>query len=266
MTYIQQYCEVTRENTVLRGVAYIAQPAEGTHPTVILNHGFGGNHMEQGLFVRLARTLADANFNVFTIDRTGQGDSDGSFYNITVARDLEDINCIIDYVISRKEVDTNQLHLVGLSMGAVLTTLVAAQRPTEIKTITCLSTAAAFVDEINGGTLQGKDVNIIETQGYLDFYGTRLGSDIVEETKTQEIYNAARGYEGPVRMLHGTADFIPVSYAEKYREVYGDNLQLTIREGADHGWSTVPHRDFLNTEILAFLQAQTLKEVTNNEN
>lgn len=258
MNYEQQYCEVKRGDITLRGMAYIAQ-GEQPRAAVVLNHGFGGSHTEQGCFVRLARTLATAGFHVFALDRTGQGDSDGEFFDVTVARDLADVNAIIDYVLSREDVEKTNLHLVGLSMGAVLTTLVAAQRNKDIKSITCMSTAAAFVDEIKSGKLQGKDVSVIKTQGYLDFYGTRLGGAIVEETQTQEIYEAARGYDGPVRMLHGTADFIPVAYAEKYREIYGDNLELTIRDGADHGWMAVPHRDFINEEILKFVSSQAEK-------
>lgn len=262
MNYEQQYCEVKRDGITMRGMAYIANGA-GPRPAVILNHGFGGSHTEQGCFVRLARTLANAGFHVFALDRTGQGDSDGEFFDVTVARDLADVNAIIDYVLAREEVDETNLHLVGLSMGAVLTTLVAAQRPNDVKSITCMSTAAAFVDEIKGGKLQGKDLSVIKEQGYLDFYGTRLGPAIVEETQNQEIYEAAQGYDGPVRMLHGTADFIPVSYAQKYREVYGSNLDLTIREGADHGWTSVPHRDFINEEIVKFVSAQAEKPARN---
>jgi hypothetical protein len=53
--------------------------------------------------------------------------------------------------------------------------------------------------------------------------------------------------------LHGAQDFIPVEYAERYRDVYTNALQLTIVDGADHTWSTVRVREFLLEETVRFV-------------
>lgn len=69
-------------------------------------------------------------------------------------------------------------------------------------------------------------------------------------------YEAARGFAGPVRILHGASDpIVPTVYTERYREVYRGSCQLTVRVGADHGFATVPDRAFLIEEVVAFILA-----------
>lgn len=116
-----------------------------------------------------------------------------------------------------------------------------------------MSTACSFADEIRGGKLQGMPLFVIDEQGYLDFYGHRLGPAIVEASKDIDLFEAARGFQGPVRLLHGEKDFIPVEYVRRYLDVYGDQADLTVSPTADHGWTNVSDRDLVESEIVNFI-------------
>ena len=58
-------------------------------------------------------------------------------------------------------------------------------------------------------------------------------------------------------MIHGAQDFIPVEYAERYRDVYGPALFLTVVDPADHLWATVGARETLLDETAAFIGGAT---------
>jgi len=251
----QKPFEAEFDGVVLRGTLYLPAGRRGLLPAAILVHGFGSNRMESGIFVRLGRALADRGIIAVAFDRTGHGESDGSFTDLSFDRDVADVLHVHDAVGALDTVDPGNLHLVGMSMGAVVATVAAAARPDRCRSLTLISTAASFADEIRGGTLQGHPVDVLTADGYFDFLGARLGTDFLQAAPGIDVYGRARGFAGPVRMLHGTADFIPVAYAERYRQVYGDKLDITIVPEADHGWTSVRLRDLIVSETVTFIGA-----------
>lgn len=233
------------EDLTVRGSLYLPAHGTGPYPVAVLFHGFGGNRTEMArLFVDTARRLTAAGVAVLAWDRVGHGESDGEFFDTEVTRDVRHTHAVVAALAEHPEVDTSDLHLVGLSLGAVIAAAAAASSPVPVRSVTLWSTAAVFVDEIASGSIQGMPLDSIETQGYLDFLGQRVGPAIVRDALAFDPYAAASGYRGPVLLLHGTEDFVPVRYAERYLEVLQD-AEIDVVEGADHGWLTVPHREHL---------------------
>lgn len=71
------------------------------HP-VLLVHGFGSNRRGVGRsFISLARKLYENEFEVFTFDRIGHGESDGLFENVSVNDEINQLNAMVDYVLSK---------------------------------------------------------------------------------------------------------------------------------------------------------------------
>ena len=245
----------TAEGLSLRGTQYVpARPG----PTAVLLHGFGAVRTEySAVFAALARRLVAAGIGVIAYDRAGHGESDGDFFETSVSRDVRHAHEVLAAVAALDGVDADDLHLVGMSLGAVIASVVAAESALPIRSLTMWSTAAVFADEIRGGTLQGKSLAGLESVGYFDFLGMRLGPAMLEDAMSFDVYGRASGYTGPVRLLHGADDFVPVSYAERYLRVYGDRGELIVVDGADHGWAQLPQRDTVLDRTVEFVVANS---------
>jgi pimeloyl-ACP methyl ester carboxylesterase len=83
---------------------------------------------------------------------------------------------------------------------------------------------------------------------------------LVEDITNLDVYGRSRAYAGPVRIIHGDRDDIaPIAYARRYLDHYHGNAALDVVQGADHAWSTVPHRTRLHRSTLEYLRS-TLTE------
>lgn len=252
---------VHMDGTTLRGSVFRADAAyPGPRPVAVFFHGFGGTRVEASrMFIAQARQLTAAGITVVTYDRAGHGESDGDFFDTTVTGDIRTAHRVLEAVRALPGVDGDDLHLLGMSLGAVIASVVAAgQQPTRpVRSLTMWSTAAVFVDEIRSGRIQGMPLHTLDTLGWFDFHGMRMGPAMRADAVAFDPYGRAAGYEGPALLLHGTDDFVPHTYAERYAtpEVFGDRAEVVVVEGADHGWEQLPQRDELHDRTTAFVTA-----------
>lgn len=251
--------QTTVDGLTLRGTHYM--PAGVVpHPTAVLFHGFGGSRVETtGVFVALARALVKAGIGVLAYDRAGHGESDGDFFDTTASGDIRQGRQVLEVVSTLDGVDAANLHLVGMSLGSVVASVVAAESRLPVRSLTMWSTAAVFVDEIRSGQLQGRPLDSLDYAGFFDFLGMRMGPAMRSDAQTFDVYGRAAGYRGPALLMHGTKDFVPVSYAQRYlhEDVFDTRGELVVVQDADHGWAQLPQRDLLIKRTTDFIHSHT---------
>ena len=93
--------------------------------TVILSHGYGDN---QDQMVLWADFLNRAGLSVFTYDMRERGESGGTAVTLG-AREQTDLVSVVDYLVTRSDVDTSKIGALGVSLGGSVTILAAAQDP-----------------------------------------------------------------------------------------------------------------------------------------
>lgn len=93
--------------------------------TIILSHGYGDDQDQMLLWADFLHT---AGFSVFTYDMRSRGESGGDAVTLG-AREQFDLISVVDYLVTRPDVDPQKIGALGVSLGGSVTILAAAQDP-----------------------------------------------------------------------------------------------------------------------------------------
>ena len=187
---------------------------------VICSHGFGGNMTNLEDY---ARRFAENGIAAYTFDFIGGGygsRSDGKMTEMSVLTEAADLNVIVDGFHDRFE----RIFLLGESQGGFVSTYVAASRPDDIAGLIALYPAYVLQDDAK------------ERNGSTSVMGMQIGQIYNEDALSFDIYDMMPSYEGPVLLMHGTADsIVPISYSEHAAETFPLS-EMIMFDGADHGF------------------------------
>ncbi len=134
--------ENTKDKIVLAGT--LTLPKEnGNFPAVILISGSGPQNRDEELlghkpFLVLADHLTKNGIAVLRFDDRGTAESTGDFKTATSLDFARDVEFAIKYLQTRKEINKNQIGLIGHSEGGIIAPMVAAESK-DIKFIVLLA-------------------------------------------------------------------------------------------------------------------------------
>ncbi|MBA2875373.1 alpha/beta hydrolase [Thermaerobacillus caldiproteolyticus] len=219
----------------LRGMEHIPGTACSQKvPAAILFHGFTGTKLEpHRLFLKISRKLEQHGIASFRFDFLGSGESDGDFEQMTVSKEIAEAHAIVDLVKNDPRIDTSNIYLLGLSMGGLVASVVAGERPADVKKLILLAPAGNMYELIMQ-MIQQEDIDV--TTPYYDHGGNLVGREFLEDLKTINVFERAKPYHGPVLLIHGTGDdVVPYHVSNVYRQrCYGDQATVHFIEGANH--------------------------------
>ncbi len=251
-----RYHDFPHNGLTLRSTVHVPDSPERTRwPVVVFIHGFTSNRFELPSFVRMSRLLEENGIASVRVDLSGHGESDGDFFDVTIGGEIDEARSVVRAVRDFDFADPDRIGLVGMSLGGVVAGIVAAEEP-GIRALCLWSPAAVAPFEIGRGYLRGRSLAAeIEEKGYFDADGHRMSPALVADIAGLDVYGRSAGYAGPVRIIHGDRDTVaPVEYALRYLDHYNGNAELEVVPGADHAWSTVPHRTRLHSSTVEFLR------------
>jgi alpha-beta hydrolase superfamily lysophospholipase len=112
----------------VRCAGWLTLPAgPGTHPAVVLVHGFGATH--DMMLPQYENHFAAAGIATFGFDYRNTGESDGQpRQHISLRRQRADVEAALDFVKSQPAVDATRVGLWGTSLGGMNVLRVAASR------------------------------------------------------------------------------------------------------------------------------------------
>ena len=127
-------------------------PAAKKYPAVILITGSGlqdrdETTLEHKPFAVIADYLTNQGIAVLRVDDRGKGKTTGDFKNATTADFAKDVEAGIEYLKTRKEVDVNNIGMIGHSEGGVIAPMVASRRK-DIKFIVLLAGPAVPITDL----------------------------------------------------------------------------------------------------------------------
>ena len=216
-----------------------------TTRTIVLLHGYGGNQDEM---LPVADALHEAGYSVFTYDQRGSGDSTGE---VTFgAREQDDLISAVDYLVSRSDVDGEQLGALGFSMGGATTLLTAAREP-RLKAVVADS---AWSDvrhwlrpSVGDSFLHPRDRF---TALSLKLAELRTGIDL-DDLRPAEVID--RISPRPILLVHGGGDtVIPAAEAKRNFAAAREPKKLVLVPGAGHGETIAPGEPSTQSDVLEF--------------
>ena len=222
-----------RDELTIRGHVWGKQ--DGRQKAVILSHGFLAN--ERTCFT-YAKLLAEMGFLAVTYDFCGGGiicRSDGRKQDMTVLTEKADLIAAIEHV--REQYDVSDVFLLGCSQGGFVSALTAAELGAEnISGLILFYPAICIPDDARAGKMMFYKFDPNNIPDLLGRFPMKLGGDYARCVISMDPYEEMKGYEGPVFLIHGTADpIVNITYSQKLKNIYPRCTYVEV-EGAGHGF------------------------------
>lgn len=238
------------------GMLHLPQ-TPGPHPAVLMLHGFTGQRFEpHRLFVLFSRLLAENGIASLRFDFRGSGESEGTFDQMTLSRELDDVQAAFEYLKNRPEVDRSRLGLLGLSMGGLAAALSA--HTLDIKALCLWAPAhpALWVSQMPSLEIPAireafkqaaaakqlpPDVQVLD-ENTLDWSGNPVSLEFIRDMGMHQPEAALAKFNKPALVAHGTADpSVPQSVGQSYASVLPQGRFHSI-EGGLHTFERLPHQ------------------------
>ncbi|MEM9840406.1 MAG: alpha/beta hydrolase [Pseudomonadota bacterium] len=172
-------------------------------------------------------------------DYGGHGESDGAFEDGTISTCRDDAAAAIEALAPGPKI------LIGSSMGAWITLLLATAKPEDIAGLILIAPAPDFTETLVPGRFTEEQKATLARDGIV-----RTGdSGHPAETYTQALFDSGREnllMTGPIklpcpaRILHGMADdVVPTHHVLKLADlIEAPSLTVTLAKGGDHRLSS----------------------------
>ncbi|WP_295238766.1 alpha/beta fold hydrolase [Veillonella sp.] len=241
-----------------------------SYPMVILMHGFSASK-DYKLLELIVHELEANGIASVRFDFNGHGESDGRFQDMTVPNEIEDVKQVYTYVKQLPAV--TKISLVGHSQGGVVASMLAGELSKEegktaIQSLVLLAPASNIKDGALGSGIFGIQFNVDTMPEYIELpSGLRVGRNYFKTAYNLPIYETAKQYTGPVKIIHGSQDeMVPTRYSKEFAHMY-DNVELEILDGYDHEFTqNMPAvANFVTKFIINSDVAKGQGVVTNNQ-
>lgn len=232
----------------------LTRPEEITEhvPLVILLHGLSS---DSRWCVDVAWYLAAAGIASVRFDFAGSGLSTGRQEDMTISSEVQNTVDILRYVKSLDFVDTDNIFLLGKSMGGVNAVLANQRFSGEVKALCLWYPGFAIKETVRHGFLLGTFFDPFDLPETVNAVFYNYGRGFLEEAAQLDYASACRATDIPVLIVHGDRDFIaPIVFSFQMEDVFPD-CRLKLIPGGYHGFWGVQEMEALG-ETLRFLQEQ----------
>jgi len=235
-------------------VGILHLPEQEKPPLVIICHGFDGTKTDKK-FVELGRALQKEGIATFRFDFEGCGDSEGRFEEMTIGKEVSDLNSALETVLRVRNLDSKKIALVGHSLGTVVASLFVKKFKTPVKTLVFWNQAFNQRELFKIWHTE-EEIESWKKTDSLIRGSKKMGKEYLEENKdTDWSFLISEILEIPILLIHGEEDEdVPLDFSERLAERY-KHITLEILPGTDHDLT-----DFHPRKKLIELTTSWLKE------
>ena len=250
---MQKAVTLSLGSQTLRGMAHVPERGEKVPcPVVILYHGFTGNKLgDRRFFWKISNALESIGIASVRYDFLGSGESDGNFEDMTTSQEIQEAHAILDAVRADSRFDATKVTLLGLSLGGVVASIVAAERSEAVRRLVLLAPAANMRDiMLRMAAAGGASLD----QATFDLGGNLVGKAFADEVLGMDVYARAAAYTKSVLLIHGSGDeTVSIDVSRDLLRQYGDCARLHVIEGATHTFAMDTWEKEVITQVLDFV-------------
>jgi pimeloyl-ACP methyl ester carboxylesterase len=229
--------DVTFENGDITLAGTLTLPdIQGPHPAVVLITGSGPQDRDESLApvasIKPFRLIADAltpeGIAVLRYDDRGVGESTGDYSTATTDDLATDAAAAVDYLLTRDDIDPDQIGVLGHSEGGTITAMLGAT-----------NSEIAFIISMAGTAVNGRDILIVQNQRLMEAEGAtqeQIDSQIAFVEELFEVIEAEDNEALETLIYERALEQAEMLTAEE-REALGD-LETYARMSAEQGTQT----------------------------
>ena len=211
---------------------------EGQGPNLMWLGGFRSDML--GTKACFLDEWAARNGRSFTrFDYSGHGESDGVFEEGSIGEWAADAIAIWDALARGPQI------LIGSSMGAWITSLLAKARPANIAGVILIAPAPDFTEELMWPAFTDAERKALMTDGRLERPSEYdepevITRKLIEDGRNQLVLTEPVPITCTVKILQGMRDeAVPYAHALKFAErLQSDDVELIVTKNGDHRLST----------------------------
>lgn len=177
--------------------------------------------------VRLSRALPEAGLPLLRFDFAGRGESQGSLYELSISREVEDLATVLDWLGTQ---GVERVGLYGSSLGGAVV-LLAAARDERVKAI---ATVAALAHPRLMGERNPEYEKAWVENGVLETHDGPIGRGFYDDALQHEVVSAVAILRCPLLVVHGTADTVVPCSDSHDIAASAREARLELIEGGDH--------------------------------
>ncbi len=233
---VTEELHASRDGIDIYGVLLRPEGRKGRMPTIIFSHGLRGHYDD---CLPYAEICARNGFACYCFDFIGgalANRSGGSYEDMSILTEIEDLEAVVEMILSKPFTDKERLFLSGGSQGGLVTAMYAARYPAVPRGLVLLfpafntpSLAENLLEVMYGGDLSAVPEKV-------SVAGFSVYKKYVEDAVGWDPYKTIGNYGGNVMIIHGSEDLlVPLSYSRRAADVYTSGT-LVVMDGQGHGF------------------------------
>lgn len=274
MKYLYQ--ELKKDDgIILRGVVNLPDDFDQAkkYKSIIFFHGLSGDRNGTKWFrITNAKYLCDRGYVVIRFDFSGSGESDGSFYDMTLTRELDEARLIVEFVKNLDYIDQKEISWYGHSLGGLISCLLAKELSP--KSLILLAPASDItnpdyiidkkiaLERILGRNIDYKNeenrkalLERIPIEEY-DFGGVKIHKNFFVDLLQYDAYQKACLYDKNVLIIRGDSDdLVDRESNKKLADTFKNSLYIEIKN-TDHSFTNEDARDQVYNIMYEFLEKE----------
>jgi pimeloyl-ACP methyl ester carboxylesterase len=236
------------KNLKIVGKIYKKEPS--SKEGLIFAHGLFSSKNSHKV-VQMAPSFVDAGFTFCAFDFSFAGDSDGDFSDLSLLQEVDDLDRAVQFF---KSYGLESIHLLGSSVGGVVTILYASKTKEKISSISVIAPPyhlTPFIERI----ANIDDINKLPDKGMTSISEIFINNSFFKEFKNINLRKSIKKISIPTMIIIGSNDeLIPLDSIKEMQNTLKVENKLVVIDDGDHTLARQRDLDTIKENIIQWIK------------